>query len=75
MHKTIKQQVENGEMVLHWWEDGTGDGIDCFMLSHDAPQDTRTLPGQVTGDKNKLQAIVKLVHEIKRLYPELSEAL
>lgn len=75
MHKTIKQQVGNGEMVLHWWEDGTGDGIDCFMLTHDAPQHPNTLPGQITGTKDKIQAVIKLVDEIKRLYPEISEAL
>lgn len=73
MHKTIKRPVENGEMVLHFWENG--DGIACFLLSHDAPQDSRTHPGQVTGGKDKLQAIIEILDEIKRLYPELSEAL
>lgn len=73
MHKTIKRPVENGEMVLHWW-DKSGE-IDSFMLTHDAPQDTRTLPGQITGTKDKLRAVIKLINEIKKLYPELSEAL
>lgn len=74
MHKTIKQKVENGQVILHWWEakDGT---IDNFMLSHDAPQYPRLLPGQVTGGKDKLLAILKISDEIKRLYPELAEAL
>lgn len=72
MHKSIKQQVENGEMVLHWWEAKDG-SIDCFLLTHDAPQDPRTLPGQVTGGKDMLQAFIRLIDEIKRLYPQLSE--
>lgn len=63
MHHTVKESVENGEMLLHYhFNEGN---IESFHLEHRAQQLPTTRPGEIMGKGDKLLAIMRLLDEVK----------